>query len=175
MTEWTCSGMHIKKGGRQNMAVEIKQRKSGSLLHEEIWRLSLVTEVVGTVTRTPMQSRARRPISSTRIGPSWRWECEQKEESWVGVLGLKTQDKNGFLFERAHAREWACVGGEGQREKEWDNLKWAPRPAWSHILGGRGKGLISWEWDQDLTWNQELNAWLTTRCPQNGFIKRMRR
>ena len=45
--------------------------------------------------------------------------------------------------------------GEGQKERERENPKQAPHsvrsPAW---------GSISWLWDHDLSWNQELDAQL---------------
>ena len=51
-----------------------------------------------------------------------------------------------FLFGREH-------GGEGQRDGGRENLKQAPHPTQSLTWGS-----ISWPWDHDMSWNQEVDA-----------------
>ena len=63
-----------------------------------------------------------------------------------------------FLFERG--RE--CKQGDGQREREREDLKQTPRSAWSPT-----RGSIPWPLDHDPSRNQESDAQPTEplRCP----------
>ena len=60
------------------------------------------------------------------------------------------------------------TGGEGQRERERENLKQVPRSAQSPT-----RGSILQQWDHDLSQNQELDARLShIGAPDLSILKR---
>ena len=81
-------------------------------------------------------------------------ECESGETKSLFVKNSWTSgslyDSVQFLF----LFIWEC---ECAREREWqrerENLKWTP-----NRVGSPTWALISQPWDQDLSWNQELDA-----------------
>ena len=66
-----------------------------------------------------------------------------------------------WVFERERERECTCAqAGTGRRKGERENLKPAPHAAQSPTWGLISISLISWPWDDDLSWNEELDAYL---------------